>query len=203
MNNNKKQFTTGLCYKKVEDLEKIKQDMINYRRELDNFMKNLENDKAMKIGLFSGVVFATFKNGKDYEEYYESFPHTFLSLIFKTYVPFLIINYVCCCFFNDKRKKKSRMRSTLQVEFAPEPNDVIWENLEYTATQRLIRLLWVYLSSIVLIGISFGIIIGLNFIQNKFRTENKSMNYGVSILISLCISIINFLITKLLKKLSE
>ena len=37
INNNKTQYITGFCSKKVEDLENIKQEMINSRRELDNF----------------------------------------------------------------------------------------------------------------------------------------------------------------------
>jgi ABC-type Fe3+ transport system permease subunit len=105
--------------------------------------------------------------------------------------------------------KKLEVMDSIRVVNAPEPADVLWENLHYSPLQRVVRAIWVYIVSIFLIGISFGAIIGLTYLQkslkNKYKNKSDSSynETGYSILISIIITIINFMITLCLNKLSE
>lgn len=51
------------------------------------------------------------------------------------------------------------------VEEAPEPTDIIWENLEYSRFSQLTRACVVYIISFILIVVSFYIILYISYIQ--------------------------------------
>lgn len=47
---------------------------------------------------------------------------------------------------------------------APEPEDIIWENLAYPSKEKLYRRLGTYGISILVMGICFAILFGLSFL---------------------------------------
>jgi hypothetical protein len=201
-NNNLIKHKFGVCGK-IEEKEAIKKEIIDLNARLTKMLDDIEADK-LNQKLFSGVVFATFKNCKEYEAYLEIFPNSFFGLIFKIYLPFMFTNYICCCLYKAKKRKKYRLFSQLNVEKAPEPSDLKWENLRYSYMNKFFRSVIVYLVSIVLIVISLFIIVGLTQVQNDFKNiQNKGINSGLSIAISTVISIINYIMTILLKILSK
>ncbi len=47
-------------------------------------------------------------------------------------------------------------------ERAPEPSDVYWENLSTGSTSRFFRVMCTYFATVIIIGICFGILWGIN-----------------------------------------
>jgi hypothetical protein len=71
---------------------------------------------------------------------------------------------------------------------APEPEDIIWENIGIPDCSIIQRKLLTYFVTLVLLGASFGIVYGLTILQ---ITYNSSI---LSIMISLSITVINAII---------
>ena len=80
------------------------------------------------------------------------------------------------------------------ISNAPEPEDILWENLGVREGQKLIRSLGTYFVTVCLLGISLGIVYLLSIEQLK-----NSGNFTLSILISLTISILNSLMGFLIR----
>ena len=121
--------------------------------------------------------------------------------------------YLCFCCINQEKRNEFLLRHNISIEVAPEPEDVIYENLEFSWVQRLFRTLLVYIISFILIAMCFFFILYLNSVQIKKSQNDKTNNiiyrYGVSASISLIIAVINaifenilIILTKLEKQIS-
>jgi hypothetical protein len=152
----------------------------------------------------NGVLFATFNTNKEYNNYLDQFPSSFFSKIYYN-IYYLFAVYFLCCAFSQKSRDNLRKKVKLTVERAPEPQDIIWENLQYSGFQRIKRTCFVYFITFILIGVSFGIVLGLNYVQSNTNKEldDVYLRYGLSIVISVIISVINFLISYILTYLSR
>ena len=85
---------------------------------------------------------------------------------------------------------------------ATEAYEIIWQNLGYNTCQKYLYLILSMLFSLILIGISFGIVMVLNYIQYNLTDNNNDhqfYEYLISFIISIIISEINSLGRKLLK----
>lgn len=166
---------------------------------LDNLNKMEEQQ------YFNGVAFVTFNSETEKIRYYKQFPHSFLHKIFSNLLSGFCL-YTCCCFLSKEKKKKLKRKQTIAVSIAPEPQDIIWENLEAHFTTRFSRSLVGYIVSILCIGASFGIVLGLNYLQYKSEKNfenNLILKYGISLGISAVISIINFIMSTFFKYLAK
>ncbi len=189
------------CRKKVVTRNEIILKMKELRQNIKKFLEDI--DKLENKNLLNGVVFATFNTNKEYNDYLEQFPSSFFSKVsFNIYYLFAV--YLFRCAFSAKARENLRKKIKLRVERAPEPQDIIWENLQYTGMERVKRTCYVYFISILLTGVSFGIVFGLNYLQSSTRTvlDNIYLRYGLSIVISVIISVINYLITYIMTSLS-
>ena len=92
---------------------------------------------------------------------------------------------------------------------APEPEDIIFENLEIKPIWRIINTLIVYLVSIIICGVSFVAIIFLNRVQEDIdkHKENKTTHtvllYVVSFGITGVTSVIDIVLEIVLEKLTR
>ena len=90
---------------------------------------------------------------------------------------------------------------------APEPEDIIWENIEYDFWFRIKRCLTIYSITIFLLLISFLIVLGLTYLKEyliKHRiTSGFIIKYGVSLLITGTINGLNEIFYYLLAKLTK
>ena len=127
----------------------------------------------------------------------------------KTFIGYIIVYlkqlyYTINVFESDQKKIDQKKTSTYRVIKGMIPSEVKWENLEYSQMSRLTRIIVVYFLTFILIGVGFGIIIYLNYVQSTTGI-GKPFSYttGISIVISLVISIINFLIFLLLRSLTR
>jgi hypothetical protein len=58
---------------------------------------------------------------------------------------------------------KSKVNDEYKFERAPEPSDVFWENLKVSSAYRAYSMIATYFVTILIIGVSFGIIYGISF----------------------------------------
>ena len=189
---NKETYKTGPFYNRVEHLTK---EIPNEIKNMKEKIKLLEENNKYT---FSGVIFATFNNVEDLKSFKKNFPSTFIQKIIKSMKNFCLLR-CCCCFLSDKRSKQLRSYLNLTVFRPPEPEDIIFQNLEFSFCYRFTKSVVNYLFVILLLGVSFGIVLGFNFLQDKTdkKFENKKLiNYGISICISFVTSLINFFIKK-------
>ena len=59
----------------------------------------------------------------------------------------------------------------MHIERAPEPTDIFWENQNVPVASRIKKVTKVFLATLVLIGICFGIIYGLNIAKRRLNEQ--------------------------------
>lgn len=108
-----------------------------------------------------------------------------------------IRNKFCSCCSDDYSK--------YTFERAPEPTDIYWENLPVSYWQRRFRILITYTCTVILIGICFGIIYGINIAKTKLNSFSDipyGTIRGLSILASVIIVFINTALRTVVRELS-
>ena len=180
------------CYEKflLCNLKKIFKKQIKYKKQINDFFNNSDNYSENN---FSGNMFVIFNKIKDAEDFYEKFSQDFFSkkLEFIKNLKF----YICCCFMNKIKLKEFHRRKKMKVFKAPEPNDVLFENLDISFLIRFKRVVIIYCISLLITGISFIIVFILTDYQdysNKKNWKNHYIKkYFISILITIVILVIN------------
>ena len=190
---NKRKFYRYFCccvFGEGISVNRIKKTKIIYQQKINCLLRNA---KILSKTNFTGCLFLTFKTIEYKENYYSQYPHFFFDKIIK-----LILEskyYFCCCCISEKSKKKFMRRKNIEVNYAPEPEDVIWENLEYNKWSRFKRELVVYFISAILLAISFFIVFFLTDVKKYFLAQKNSFHfiikYGGSLSIAAVIAIIN------------
>ena len=194
-------FLGCFCSKGISIKRLLKNREINQRKL--NYL--LKRSKALTKYNFTGSIFLTFNTIQQKEEYYNLYPHYILDTIILFFKESRY--YFCRCFINEKSKKKFFRRKNIKVYTAPEPEDVIWENIEYDKWFRFRRGLLIYFISFCLLLISFVIIISLTFLKD-YLIKNKInsyfiIKYGVSLLITGVINGLNQIFYSLLDELTK
>ena len=191
----------GECCEKSEllsDILKEKEKLESELKELYSHSENLTEEN------FSGVVFVTFNNIGEVEKIMEPLPK---NLIMSIFVWLKSLKYfLCCCCVNKSKRDHFFLKRNVSIKVAPEPEDVIFENLQYTALGRFLRTFLVYFLSLIIIFICFIIILFLNDVQiekMKKNSNNFVMKYGISISITLIISSLNTIFQLILQSLTK
>ena len=166
------------CCDKGISLSQIEKEKVEIEKGIADSMKASED---INQNNFSGVAFISFNTLKEQEDFLSQFPSNIFSYFIK-YIKDLKYIFCFCCF-------KKNLKTNLSANKAPEPEDVIYENLEYSYIERNFRTFIVYIISIVLIIICFGIYIGINILQDKINDKaiHKILSYIIS-LINTCVS---------------
>lgn len=110
-----------------------------------------------------------------------------------------IRNKFCCCCDDDELKSK------YVFERAPEPTDVYWENLNVSYWNRVGRVIMTYIATVLLIGICFAIIYGINVAKERahdLEGVDSGLLRGLSILCSIIITIVNNALRTVVRQLS-
>jgi hypothetical protein len=177
---------------------KLKLDVIS--KKLNDYLSNIDNPEK---GLFTGVLFATFNSIKEYDDYIAQYPNSIFRYIMVLF-QYIFARFICCCLYGKRRLKKLENRLFLRVQPAPEPSDILWENLEVSRCEGFMRVLIVYFILFCILGCSFGIIIGLNKAQYLAKElAGGRINTGISVSISVTITIINFINVRLINQLTN
>jgi hypothetical protein len=152
-----------MCCKKLETLDELKDQIRKDRIHIKEYMELINNVDERKKA-FTGTAFVTFKNQEEYDTYLGYYPNSVIKKCFR-YVQVIFANFLCCCCVSKNTRRFLKKSLSFTVTPAPEPTDVIWENLEYTYWNRVFRQICVYIISFILMGISFGVVLFFNWIQ--------------------------------------
>ena len=91
----------------------------------------------------------------------------------------------------------------IDVKKADEPYEVEWENMGYTRTERNVRKFLSTLASFLLISVTFGIIVLINWGQRIISEDEKNFwSYVLSLSVSIIIAVTNYLAKFVLKQLT-
>ena len=112
---------------------------------------------------FAGVAFLSFNTLKEQEDFLSQFPSNIFTYFLK-FIKDLKYIFCFCCY-------KKSLKTNLDTENAPEPEDVIYENLEYSYVKGSFGTFIIYIISIILIGICFGIFIVINMLQDHLNDK--------------------------------
>jgi hypothetical protein len=188
-------FNIHICEKKkkISDIKKEK-------RELEKKIEDLlEERKEITMEKFAGAVIVSFNTIKEKEEFLSNIPNSLFIQIVK-YICRLRYFFCFCCI--DKIDNSNFVMKHLKIKIAeaPNPKDIIFENLEFTQREKTYRVVGINMISLILIGIGFVAILGLQYLQmyvNK-KDYNKIIYYIISLCITIVSSIINIIFEELL-----
>ena len=173
----------------------ISLDSLNlHKKYLEDQIEELEqgNQTLSKIN-FAECIFAIFNTIKEKEKYYDKFPHNFLTLLY-FYLKYIYYFLFSSCIDKNKVRRFQRKKK-ISVDHAPEPEDVIWENLEISFIERVKRGIIIYSITIFLLLFAFGLVLSLTYLQDYSNDHdwegNTLIKYGVSLIITGVISGIN------------
>ena len=145
---------------------------------IGSFCNKIESSKENTLENFCGAAFVTFNSIKEQEDYlYQnnknccySLTETFLTLIKVYYyflIPYFCISFGCfCCFCcgnccycsccNTSGEKEDPLNSykrKIRFEKAPEPEDIIFENLEISYETKLKNIICISFASFIFISV--------------------------------------------------
>ena len=189
------------CCEKSQPLSDILEEKEELELKLKGLYSQMEN---LTEENFSGVVFVTFNNIGEVEKIMEPFPKNLIMSIF-VWIKNLKF-FLCCCCVSKNKRDLFFLKRNVKIKVAPEPEDVIFENLQYSAFGRFLRTLLVYFLSLIIIFVCFIIILYLNDVQidkMKKNSNNFVMKYGISISITLIISFLNTIFQLILLSLTK
>ena len=174
-------------FEREKKLEDILEEKKNLEKDINTL---LEESKKINMDKFAGAVIISFNTIKEKEEFLSHFPDNLfvhlLNVIGK------LRYFFCFCCIKKIDNSKFWQKKKIQIDEAPEPEDIVFENLEFTTMKKTYRVVGMNMISLLLIGIGFGIIFGLQNLQNYVKKKNYIT--FVYYLISLCITIVSSII---------
>ena len=186
-------YICNCCDNGIE-LSQIEKEKEEIEKEISDLMKASED---INENNFAGVAFVSFNTLKEQEDFLSQFPSNIFSYFLK-FIKDLKYIFCFCCY-------KKNLKTNLDAENAPEPEDVIYENLEYSYIEGSFRTLIVYIISVILIGICFGIFIGINMLQDHLNDKaiHQILSYIISLINTCVSSALNFIFQMILDFLTK
>ena len=199
INNNLHYFKKYLCINKEIPYQEIENKFNNYSFELDNMIKDLNENPNNYNG---GTFFLIFSTMNMSDRFYNFFPHSVIEKCFWS-VRYFFENMICSRCVNEGQKRISFLKMELDVKRADEPYEVEWENMGYTRTERNVRKLISIIASFFLIAVTFAIIVLVNWGQRILSEDEENFwSYVLSLSVSVIIAITNYIAKFILKKLT-
>ena len=194
-------LNTNCCEKRIA-ITKIMREKKQKETQLNEL---LEASKNINKKNFANVAFISFNTISEQEKFLSKYSQNWLQslILLLKYFKF----YFCFCCLNKESKKKWENERGETVLSAPEPDDIIFENLETTKFGRIIRTFTTALISLMIIAISFIIVLLLTLAQERidkmsFGAKNFS-KYAVSLGMTGAISIVNIIFQSILEYLTK
>ena len=194
-------LNTNCCEKRIP-ITKIMHKKKRKENELNNL---LESSKNVKKENFANVAFISFDTISEQERFLNKYSQNFFTSLFSMIKNFKY--YFCFCCLSKQSKNEWEKEKGESVALAPEPDDIIFRNLETTKFGRMLLTIMTSLISFFIIAISFIIVISLTLAQEKidnmsFGAKNFS-KYAVSLGMTGAISIVNIIFQEILKILTD
>ena len=189
-------FDIHICERsqKISDVENKKKKIDKEINELLDEAKNVDMQK------FAGSVIVTFNTVKEKEEFLSHLPNSWFLNIFKLIGR--LRYFLCfCCIDKIESIKFINRNLKLSIKEAPNPDDIIFENLEFSQQSRTYRVVGINMISLILIAIGFAIILGLEYLQ--VDVQKKDYNKIVYFIISICIAIVSSIINAIFEEILD
>ena len=195
-------FKELFCIKRKTPIQEIQNKINKLQNKLNNSMKDLNENPNKYNG---GTFFVIFSTMQMRDKFYSFFPHNYGEKLFWLLRYFFECILFGCC-VSGSRKSKIKLKLCVDVSQATEPYEVHWENMGHTRLEINCYKAISFFSTIALIIISLGIIVGLNVLQYKVSKDNLTGNtfvkYFLSLLISVVLAVSNIVGEIVLEKLS-
>ncbi len=194
-------LNTNCCERRIPIIEILRKKK-NKEHELNDL---LEASKNIKKDNFANVAFISFDTISEQEKFLNQYSKNWFTGLLSTLKNFKY--YFCSCLLSKEDKNKWERENEESVSCAPEPDDIIFENLETTKLGRIKRTLITTMISFIIIAISFIIVVLLTMAQEKidnmsFGAKNFS-KYAVSLGITVVTSLVNIIFQGLLESLTK
>ncbi|CAG9311615.1 unnamed protein product [Blepharisma stoltei] len=85
----------------------------------------------------------------------------------------------CCCCRKMKKHLMFRGKHELKVKQAPEPSNILWENIEYPRWKRNARRIFAIAPTLALMILSIALIYAIKYLQNEIPNENHCSELDV------------------------
>ena len=154
------------CCEKEESLSDIIKEKEKIEKEINDLIKDSKENTSAHFG---GAAFITFNSIKQQEDYLSKLPSNIFDYFIKFFQNIFYLFCSCCT----KKDSLNYYKRHIRFEAAPEPEDVIFENLETKPFQRIINTFIVYLVSLIICFGSLVAILWLNKLQTKIDNNNK------------------------------
>ena len=193
-------FNIHLC-ERTKKLSDIKKEKSEIQKQINEWKKEIEEINMEK---FAGTLIVSFNTMKEKEEFMSHISNNLFIQLLKM-IGKLRYFFCFCCIDKIDNSKFVMKYMKINIEEAPNPEDIIFENLEFTQKSKVYRVVGINMISILLIAIGFAIILG--FKQLQIIVNEKDYNQVILFIISICIaivcSIINIIFEELLDMLTK
>ena len=189
-------FNIHLC-ERTKKLSDIKNEKKEVEKQINQL---LEESKEINMEKFAGAIIISFNTLKEKEEFLSHIPNGLFFQLLKL-IGKLRYFFCFCCIDKIDNSKFVMKYMKINIEEAPNPEDIIFENLEFTQKSKVYRVVGINMISILLIAIGFAIILG--FQQLQIIVNRKDYNRVIYYLISLCITIVSSIINIIFEELLD
>ena len=194
------EFNIHIC-ERTKKLSDIKKEKSEIQKQINELLQEIEEINMEK---FAGALIISFNTMKEKEEFMSHIPNSLFIKLLKIIGKLRYFFCICCIDKIDNSKFVMKYMK-INIEDAPNPEDIFFENLEFTQQSKIYRVVGINMISILLIAIGFGIILGfkqLQIIVNK-KDYNQIILYIISLCIAIVCSIINIIFEELLDMLTK
>ena len=194
------EFNVHFC-ERTKKLSDIKKEKSEIQKQINELLQEIEEINMEK---FAGALIVSFNTIKEKEEFMSHIPNSLFIKLLKI-IGKLRYFFCFCCIDKIDNSKFVMKNLKINIEDAPNPEDIIFENLEFTQQSKVYRVVGINMISLLLIAIGFGIILGfkqLQIIVNK-KDYNQIILYIISLCIAIVCSIINIIFEEILDMLTK
>ena len=176
------------CYSKGKSLSKLKKRKNEIETKLKELLKNSKNVTEEN---FAGAAFITFNTIKEKELFLSEFPKNIVTRFFG-FIKNMKYIFCFCCINKIKHSRIKLLRNITYME-APEPEDIIFENLEFSSMYRTFWTFIIFLLSFIMIIFCFAIILFFNYLQDYVDEKDfkRILRYVISLITSIFSTALN------------
>ena len=194
----------NFCSEKIKIIDILK----NRKQKEKELNKLLEQSNFITEKNFSNVAFISFSTISEQEKFLKKYSRNFFQkFIYFLKLIFLKIRNKFCKRKENDYYTSSEIEEFIEVTPAPEPDDIIFENLDTTNIERFFLVLLTTLISFLIIAVSFVIVVLLTMAQEKLKKlsfgEKNFSKYAVSLAMTGIISIVNIILEVILEILTK
>ena len=200
-------FETFLCCIKIEEITKIKKQKNDLQNKIEGIIEGIEKDTSnYLLDNFIGSAIITFEKIEHKKLVLKKAHTNFISscIAFINDILSRISSYFKLGNYEEGKNINYYIRN-FKYEAAPEPEDIIFQNLETLSFERVLKGLLFFIISIIICFVSLCIVAGLNRLQEILdkNDEYSIVLFIFSILIYFVLELIDFALEEILEILTK